>query len=519
MTGSQRIALNALATFSRSVLGMALGLFSSRWVLQALGPVDYGLMGVVGALITFIAFLGHVTAASSARYFAFSIGKGELEETRKWFNTALSLHLTIPFILILIGWPLGEMAITHQLNIPLDRLPTARWVFRFSLISALWSMCATPYFGMFTAKQRIAERSAGDILISVANFCFFYSLTRYRGDAWLLYSGGIVAIAVAVGMFQVIRARLLFPECRIHLPYWWDRRRIREVLAYSGWNLFGGLGSLLRSQGSAILLNRHFNPLQFPQVNASYGVGGQVSRYTQTMSASLLQAFIPEITSLEGRGDRIRMLRQSNRASKFGTYLVMLFAIPVMLEADLLLALWLKEPPPLAAAFCRLMLITFLLDKITFGHMVAVSAKGQIAGYQMMLGGLMILTLPLAWGMLRLGGSATAVGWAFVITKALSSLGRLFWARYLVGASINKWVLEVFIPCATVMLAGLAGGYVVLRLWPQASIWRLCAVTGITLATSGGLGWTVFMDRDERRFVAANFIRALQKCGMAKART
>lgn len=519
MTGSQRIALNTLATFSRSVFGMALGLFSSRWVLQALGPIDFGLMGVVGALITFIAFFSNLMSGAAARFFAFSIGRGDLEETRKWFNTSLSIHLTLPLLLILIGWPLGEYAIIHHINIPPNRLMTARWVFRFSLIASLWHMSATPFLGMFTAKQRIAERSLWDLVISLANFVFLFGLTRYRGDAWLLYSAGIVAIALAVGIVQVLRARLLFPECRFHFPYWWDRRRLREIVVYSGWNLFGGLGSLLRGQGSAILLNRFFSPGLHPHVNASYSVGQQVSGQTQTLSSALLTAFTPEITALEGRGSRDQMLRQSYRASKFGVYLVMLFAIPVMLEIDTLLVLWLRQPPLLAAAFCRLMLATFMVDKITFGLMVAIHARGRIAGYQMMLGTLLMLTLPLAWLLLRLGNGATAVGWAFLITTGFCSLGRLFWARYLVNASIGIWLRTVFLPCFWVLMGGLLCGWLLIACWPVPSFWRLCAVTVVTLISSLTLGWCLFSTRDERRFIVANLGKALHKAGILQTRT
>ena len=517
MTGSQRIAINTLATFARSVVGMGLGLFSARWVLQALGPVDFGLIGVVGALITFIAFFSNLMAGSAARFFAFSIGRGDLEETRKWFNTSLSLHLTIPLILILMGWPLGEYAIVHYLNIPPDRLLTARWVFRFSLIAALWNMSATPFLGMYIAKQRIAERSLWDLVTSMACFLFFFSLTRYKGDAWLLYSAGIVTISISVGLVQVIRAWRFFPECRLNLTYWWDRQRIREIVTFSGWNLFGGVGGLIRSQGSAILLNRFFNPLLFPQVNASYAVGMQISGQTQTFSTALLTAFTPEITALEGKGDREQMLKQANRASKFGTYLVMLFAIPVMLEIENILVLWLKEPPQLAGLFCQLILATFLIDRITVGQMVAVAARGRIAGYQMMLGSLLALTLPLAWILLRRGGDATVVGWAFVITMTLCSLGRLFWARYLVGFSIRIWFVNVFLPCLWVLLAGVICGRLMIAVWPEPSFWRLCAVTGVTLLSSAGLGWSLFFSREEKRFAVINLANLLHKLGFAKA--
>ncbi len=118
MTPSQRIALNTIATYSRSVFAAALGLFSTRWVLGALGQSDFGLFAVVGSIITFIVFLNGVMAGSAARHFAYSIGEGDTEQVNQWFNAALSIHLILPVALIMVGWPIGEYCIDKVLTIP-----------------------------------------------------------------------------------------------------------------------------------------------------------------------------------------------------------------------------------------------------------------------------------------------------------------------------------------------------------------------------------------------------------------
>lgn len=508
MTSSQRIAFNTVATYARTVFAMALGLFSGRWVFQSLGSVDYGLMGVVGGLITFIIFLNGVTSSSCARFFALSVGQGDVEETNKWFNTALSIHTILPAILILVGWPIGEWAVTSFLNIPAERLNTALWVFRFSLISAFWGMSTTPYMAMYTAKQKIAELSLWRIANTLINFGFVYWLTSYKGDAWLVYAGYTVAIAVMLGVGQVLRARAIFPECRIHFSRWYEKKRLQQVFSFSGWQLFGSFGSLLRGQGIAILLNRFFSPVSFPQVNASYSVAGQVSSYTQMLSSALLGAFTPEITSTEGRGDRARMIFLSNKASKFGTYLVMLFAVPLILEINLVLTLWLKNPPEQAGGFCSLILFQFLIDRLTYGQMVGVNAVGRIAGYQMMLGSLIILTLPLAWLFLTLGYPAISVGWAIIITTVLVTIGRVIWAKHLTGASPSLWLKQVFMPCISLFLADVCLGYGAIYIWTQlgyeAGFMRVCATTFTTLLGNIVIGWFVILDKPEREFFLRN---------------
>ena len=145
MTTSQRILFNALASYGRTMFAMLLGLFSSRWVLASLGSIDYGLMAVVGSLIVFISFLNGISSTACARFFALSIGRNDIEETNWWFNTALSIHVVLPIILIIIGFPIGEWAIDNFLSIPSDRLDTAHWVFRFSLVAMFFTMSSTPF--------------------------------------------------------------------------------------------------------------------------------------------------------------------------------------------------------------------------------------------------------------------------------------------------------------------------------------------------------------------------------------
>ena len=500
MSTPRRIFINAMTSYGTTVLGMALGLFSSRWVLQGLGAVDYGLMGVVGALIIFVTFLNQVMSNASARFFAFSIGAGDFEDTKQWFNVSIFIHLLLPSCLLCVGWPLGEWAVGGFLNIPAERLGTAHWVLRLSLLSAFFSMVTTPYIGMCIAKQKIAEISIWGVLGSIANFGLAYAVLITNRDSWLLYCAGTVCIVITIRMIQVYRAYIMFQECRISRVLWRDPKRIRKVLSFSGWTLFGAIGGLLRGNGIAILLNKYFAPSQFPQVNASYSIGSSLSGYTQTLSTALMTAFSPEITSTEGRGDRLRMLKQASLASKFGTFLILLLAIPLFLEVDYVLLVWLKEPPAFAASMCTLSLITFMIDRVTAGQMIAVAAKGQVASYQMMLGGFLLLTLPIAWLFLAYGFNAVSVFWAYIITMTLCSVGRVFLAERLVDYSPLVWLKEVFIPCAVVLVCGLLFGYLVQTSIGEASFIRLFVVTLATLISSFVLGWLFIMSVDERRY-------------------
>jgi O-antigen/teichoic acid export membrane protein len=341
MKPSQRIVINTVATYVRSILAAGLALFSIRWVLNALGQTDFGLYHVVGSVIFFITFLSSVMSGSAARYYAYYIGKGDHAEVNRWFNIALSSNLCLAFVFILMGWFVGEYLITHVLTVPADRVSISLWVFRVSLISAFVHMVSIPFVAMFVAKQHISELAVWSVLRSILFFALALFLPLAPGDRLLFYAIGMVAILVFIESVQVYRALVVFRECSIGRHLWFDKGRQKKLFSFASWNLIGSLGGTLRNQGTVILLNLFFGP----KMNAAFGIANQVSGQANQLAAAMIGAFSPEITASEGRGDRARMISLSIRSSKFGTILVMLFAIPLMVEMTYILKLWLREPP------------------------------------------------------------------------------------------------------------------------------------------------------------------------------
>jgi len=506
MNASQRLVLNTAATYGRSVFALALALFSSRWVLNALGQTDYGLFSLVGSVIVFITFLNGVMAGSVARYFAYSIGRGDTLEVTRWFNTAVSFHLCFAGTLVLVGWPVGEYMITHVFNIPPDRIYACLWVFRFSLVSAFASMVSIPFVAMFTAQQHITETAAWGILQSILTFTLAYMLTQSSGDRLLFYAIGMVSIIVFIQSVMAFRAFSVFRECRIVTQMWFDQRRFREIFSFAIWNLIGSAGSTFRDQGVAILLNLFFGP----KVNAAFGVAKQVSTQTNQLSSAMLGAFSPEITASEGRGDRQRMLSLSHRASKYGTILVMLFAVPLIAEMDYVLELWLREPPAYTSQLCRLILCTFLIDRLTTGYLLAVNAHGKIAAYQATVGVILLLTLPLAWFFLRLGYPPTSVGFAFIATSVVCTMGRALWVRRLFGEPLGRWVVTVVLPC--IIVGAFSSVAAMAPSWLMApSFVRLVSSTALSSGACLFSAWLLALDKSEHMFIRQNCKGVLRK--------
>lgn len=517
MSPNRRILLNIAATYGRSLYALVCGLFISRWVLAALGKTDFGLYGVVGGMTVFITFLNGLLSIATGRFYAFaegqalksaSEGRAEagLEECRKWFSTAVLLHTVVPFILIILGYPLGMYAVENWLTIPLDRLDACRWVFRFVCISCFVGMINVPFQAMYTAKQYIAELTIYGIAATTANIFFMYFMVTHPGDWLARYALWMCLVSVVPQMIICLRATKVFPECQFRLSYAWNKGRISELSSFAFWQAFGGLGAIFRGQGIQILVNKYFGPAY----NASMSIANQVSAQSQTLSGAMQGAFAPAITTACGAGRYDEMRALAYRTCKFGMLLALIFVLPLALELRTILNLWLVDPPPYTAELCWCILLMSIVDKSASGHMLAVAAKGKIAVYQTFLGGSLILTLPLAWFMVAKGIGFVSIGWAMVLTMMMCSWGRVWFARKLVGMSARYWLFKIMLPVGIVVGVVAAAGYLP-HFVLTSGLPRIFVTTIVCEVLLLPLAWFVLLDSSERLYLTNRIARFLHK--------
>lgn len=469
---------------------------------MVLGTVDYGLFGVIGGLTMFIEFINGLLGTAMARFYAVSIGKAKrgndegLKECNKWFSIAVIVHTLVPLSLMMIGYPIGIWAIRNWLVIPPDRIEACIWVFRCACVGCLVSMVNVPYKAMYVAKQYIAELTIYSFASTTVRILGLYYMVSHPG-VWLTkYAVFTMLILVVPQVIICLRARIVFPECRFVLSLCRQVDEFKNLFAFAWWEMFGCLGSLLRSQGISILVNKYFGPT----ANASMSIAHTVNSQTNALSAALVGAFTPAITTAYGAGDMTGMRALAYRACKFGLVLSLLFVIPLSLELEYVIGVWLKNPPEYVCGLCWCMMAMLLINKSTVGHMVAVSASGRIALYQLILGGSLLLTLPLAWIFVATGLKLYSVGWAMILTMIACSTGRLWFARRIVGMSIRFWLRDVIVPIAIAVLISGGLGYWV-RYACEASLRRLILTSLVTLSSFLIMTWGIILNSGEKRFV------------------
>lgn len=515
MTENRRIVLNIAATYARSLFGLAAGFLISRWLLQALGTMDFGLFGVVGGLMAFVGFINRTLAVANGRFYGISVGACKaagnpahaMEECRRWFSAALLIHTSAAFILVGIGYPLGVWLIKNWLTVPPDRMSACIDAFGLSCLASFAGMLMVPYLAMYSAKQEIAESTAFSLIGTVSMLVFGWYMVCNPGDWMVRYAFVSCLLAVLPSFLMVVRAIFRYPECKIRLAYMFDLSRIKQILSFSGWTLVAVVSVLLRTDGIVILINKFFGP----SVNAAYSIANQMEGKTEMFNGSLKGAFAPAITQAYGAGEVERMRRLSFGMCKFGVLSSLLFMIPLALEIKEVMRLWLVNPPEFAAGLCIISMIYHIIGMSTQGFDTAVGAMGRIGRYLLVSSGMALLTLPAVAAVIWMGGGVYSMAWALACMIILYSFVRLVVASRITGLSCSEWVHGVVIPVALTAVASLVCGAIP-RFLLQPGWLRLSLTAGVAVAVYVPSAWRIALDSEERKWIAEKVMRRVGLC-------
>lgn len=510
MTVNKRIALNVIATYGRSLFSIACGLFTGRWVLMSLGEIDYGLVGVIGGLTAFISFFNTLLGWALSRFYGVAVGQCKadvengLKECQGWFNTAVMIHTIIPILGIVMGYPLGVWMIENYLTIPPEKIRTCIWVWRCVSFSCFVGMVNVPFQAMYVAKQYIAELTVYSFASTAANVIFVYYMVTHAGD-WLLgYSIWMCLLSAVPQLLICVRALQVFPECTFDRHLMWSTQRLKEMAYYAGWQIFSTLGIMLQGQGLQIVYNKFFGA----SVNAAATVSVSVNGHANALSSSMQGAFSPAIMNACGARDDSEMRSLALRSCKLGSFFMLIFVVPLSVEIDTILEVWLKNPPSYASGLCLCVFASTLIEKLAAGHHVAICAKGKVALYQFVAGMFSLLTIPIALSLLFVKCSPYCVGASLAISSAVYMVIRLYFAQSLAGMSVKMWLAKVLVPIALIIFVASIMGMSCKSHMPSGII----RVFVVTIASEIGAFSTAaffLFDKEEREVLVAKFRKVI----------
>lgn len=393
---NRRIAKNSLMLFFRMFLLLIIGLFTSRIVLANLGSVDYGVNNVVGGMVGMFVFLNGTLATGTQRFLTFALGQGDLRKQIITFSTTFFVHLFMAIVLGLITLIVGYWFLVHKLVIPENRMDAAKWVFYCSIVNIVLGMTQVPYSASVTAHEDMGVYAYMSIFDGVCKLAIAYALTISPIDKLKLYA----VLWMIVGIVDLLVYRIFcmwkYKECHIHLIF--DKKLLKEILSFSGWNVMGVGAVMLNNQGMSILLNLFFGPV----INAARGIANQINNIVNQLVGNFQTATNPQIIKYYAEHEYDKMKHLMINASKFSGALMMIVMIPIFFEIDFVLRIWLGKYPPNTAFFVRISIFSSFVYSMTQPVVMGIHAVGKMKTVNILAGSNLLMILPVAYLLLKL---------------------------------------------------------------------------------------------------------------------
>ena len=425
---NKRIAKNTLFLYFRTILLIIISLYTSRVVLNVLGVNDFGIYNVVGGAVSMFAVLTGALSASISRYITYELGKDANEKRLALvFSTSIRTQLIIGGIIFVLGETLGLWFVNTQLNIPIDRLSSANWILHCSLVAFFVNLISVPYNALIIAHERMNTFAFVSILDAILKLLICYMLVVSPWDKLKTYAVLHVAVAVFIRFVYSFYCHRNFVECRYENSR--DKSLVKEMMSFASFSFLNNAANILNSQGLNMLINIFYGVV----FNAARGIATQVEGVILHLVNNFTLAVNPQITKSYAANDMKRMFQLVCSGSKYAYFMLIFLAIPVFLEAEFILKLWLKNVPNYTVVFLRLSIIGGMVKMLGNTGFTACMATGRIKDYSIWITAVGILAFPLTWLVFSLGAPAEAAYYVFIGVYIVVEIVRLLLMKQMLG--------------------------------------------------------------------------------------
>ena len=500
---NKRIAKNTIVLYFRTFFIMLISLYTSRIVLNVLGVEDYGIYNVVGGVVAMFSVVSGSMSSAISRFITFELGKGNIERLKLIFSTSINIQLMISLLILIFGGIIGAWFLNYKMNIPTERMLAANWVLYCSLLTFVINLISVPYNACIIAHERMTAFAYISILEVILKLAVVYMLLISPFDKLITNAVLWVGVAILIRIIYGIYCKRQFEECIYHFSY--DKKIVKEMAGFAGWNFFGNTAYIFNTQGVNILINLYFGVA----VNAARGIATQVENAVMQFVNNFTTAVNPQITKSYAGGDMQYMFRLVCAGAKYSYFMLLLFVVPIVLEADMILSVWLKVVPEYAPLFLRLSMfgtLVFLLGNTMY---IAASATGRIRKYQIYVTIIGCLVFPVTWIAYKMGSPVYVTYLVYIAIYLALVFVRLYILKGLIGFPVMMFVRDVMgrlliVTPTAFALPGLIAYYL------ESSWGRLILICVVSVVSTSICIYTFGLERAERAFVVGKVVHTLK---------
>lgn len=440
LQNSKRIAKNTFALYIRTLLTLFIGLFTSRVVLNVLGIDDYGIYNVVGGVVSMFNIITASLTQSVSRFITVELGKNDRIKLQKVFCTSVNIMILISIIIILLSETIGLWFLNNKMNIAQNRMYAANFVFQFSIISFIVSLISVPYNATIIAHEKMKAFAYIGVIEAILKLVIVVVLYVSFIDKLITYSFLLLIVSILIRWIYSSYCNKEFEECKYKFII--EKKILGDVFSFAGWNFIISAIYILNTQGINIISNLFFGV----GVNAARGITTQVESIIKNFVGNFTTAIRPQITKSYSSGNIDYMSKLIYNGTKYSYFLMLLFSLPIILETDAILKLWLNIYPQYAVDFIRLSLILSLVGLLSDLLFTNILAIGKLRKYMMQEASVSCMIFIVSYFSFKKGYSPVIPYYLFILVYSILIVIRLFFVKKYERFSIRCFFKKTLLP-------------------------------------------------------------------------
>lgn len=490
---SNNVAKNTVFLYFRMILILLVGLYTSRVVLKVLGEDDFGIYGVVGGVVSLFTVLTGSLSASISRFLTYELGRGDGRRLRTIFSTAVIIQAGISLVIAVLVETVGLWFVRSQMTIPPERTAAAVWVLHFSLVTFIVNLVSVPYHATIVAHEKMSAFAFISILEALCKLAVAALISAAPMDRLVFYAILMCGVSIIVRFAYGYYCSRHFSECRGGMSF--DAGLLKDMTGFAGWNFIGASSAILRDHGGNILMNIFGNTA----VNAARSIATQVNGAVNGFVVNFMTALNPQITKSYASGDNPYMMKLIYKGARFSFYLLLALSLPILFNTEYILDLWLDDVPEHTAAFVQLVLVFALSETVSGPLVTAALATGNIKKYQLIVGGLQMLNVPVSYVCLKFGAPPESVLVVAIVLSVACFAARMFILKKLIGLDSGLFMKKVYLNVVTVAILSCVFPFM-FEFWKEYSFAHFVISSAVCLAGTAAAVWFAGMGRDERKY-------------------
>lgn len=504
-SNNKRMAKNTILMYIRMLVLIVVQLYTVPTLLRALGIEDYGIYNVVAGFVVMFTFVNGSLISGCERFMAFEIGRGDENALKEVFESSQMIFIFLAFVLFIILESFGVWFLNNEMTIPLNRLCATNWILQLSIISMFFTVLATPYNAAVIAHERMAVYAYASILVGLFQLVAAFVLTKFSYDKLVFYAVLITLSSIIVSLYYVTYCRIHFREAK-RIRFRVHSEIIKNIGSYSGWNIVGSTGLMLRNYGLNVVMNIFFSPV----MNAAHSIAAQISGVLNMFVTNVYIATRPQMVKQYAKSNINEMWSLIFKSSKLAFFLLSYILVPVIIELPFILKIWLHDVPELTVVFGRLMLISLAVETLVNQIIGAFQAANKIKYIQSTSSLILLLVVPLSYFSLLLSTNPIIPYFIYVFISVLYIIILLIIAYLQLNIDVVSYIKKVVFKDLGVLIPSLLLTYCLVSSvhWGNN---RIVLTIILSLLFTTLLIWGIGLEKNERKYILNMVVKKIYR--------